>query len=52
MPFFEHDGKRYENPVQFALDMIGGKWKMPILWRLNQNVYRPSKLMRDIPNIN
>lgn len=52
MPQFELDGKVFENPVQFALDKIGGKWKMPILWRLDKKVYRTGELMRDIPNIN
>jgi DNA-binding HxlR family transcriptional regulator len=52
MPQFEIDGKKYENPVQLALDKIGGKWKMPILWRLNKKIYRTGELRRDIPNIN
>lgn len=34
MPRFELGGKKYNNPVQLALDVVGGKWKMPILWRI------------------
>ncbi|AFH50904.1 Hypothetical protein IALB_3201 [Ignavibacterium album JCM 16511] len=31
MPRFEFRGKYYNNPVELSLDIIGGKWKMPIL---------------------
>ena len=34
MPDFLYHGRLYHNPVELALDQIGGKWKMPILWRL------------------
>lgn len=34
MPRFELDGRKYNNPVQLALEAVGGKWKMPILWRV------------------
>jgi len=33
MPEFESRGRRYQNPVELALEFFGGKWKMPILWR-------------------
>lgn len=51
MPEFTYKGKTFNNPVEFALHKIGGKWKMPILWRLDKKVYRTGELMRDIPNI-
>lgn len=51
MPDFLYNGKRYYNPVEFAMDRIGGTWKMPILWRLNQKVFRFSELKKDIPHI-
>lgn len=51
MPEFEYKGKTFNNPVEFALHKIGGKWKMPILWRLDKKVYRTGELMRDIPKI-
>lgn len=51
MPEFEHHGKVFNNPVEFALHKVGGKWKMPILWRLEKRVFRTGELMRDIPNI-
>ncbi len=51
MPEFEYKGKTFNNPVEFALHKIGGKWKMPILWRLDKRTFRTGELMRDIPNI-
>lgn len=48
MPAFEHQGKTYNNPVQLALDLIGGKWKMPILWRLRNKTLRYSELRRSL----
>ena len=46
-----YNNKLYYNPVEFAMDRIGGTWKMPILWRLKDKVMRYSQLKRDIPHI-
>mgnify|MGYP001797988103 CR=1 FL=1 len=51
MPEFMYKNKLYYNPVEFAMDRIGGTWKMPILWRLKDRVMRYSELKRDIPHI-
>ena len=51
MPDFLFDRKLYYNPVEFALDRIGGAWKMPILWRLKDRVMRYNELKKDIPHI-
>lgn len=51
MPDFLYDGKVYYNPVEFAMDRLGNTWKMPILWRLKDKVYRYSELKRAIPHI-
>lgn len=51
MPDFIYNSKRYYNPVEFAMDRIGGTWKMPILWRLKDRVMRYSELKNDIPHI-
>lgn len=51
MPDFVYNGKVYYNPVEFAMDQLGGTWKMPILWRLKDRVYRYSELKRAIPHI-
>lgn len=51
MPVFEFRGKRYNNPVELALDVIGGKWKMPILWRLKDRVLRYGELKKSLGTI-
>ena len=51
MPDFLYKGKLYYNPVEFAMDHIGGTWKMPILWRLNKQVMRYSELKKYLPHI-
>lgn len=51
MPDFIYGGKVYYNPVEFAIDRIGGTWKMPILWRLKDKIYRYGELKKAIPHI-
>ena len=51
MPSFLYNNKLYYNPVEFAMDRIGGTWKMPILWRLKDKVMRFSELKRSISHI-
>jgi DNA-binding HxlR family transcriptional regulator len=51
MPEFLYNQKLYYNPVEFALDRIGGTWKMPILWRLKDRVLRYGELRKNIPHI-
>lgn len=51
MPDFIYDNKIYYNPVEFALRFIGGTYKMPILWRLNQQMMRYSELKKTLPHI-
>lgn len=51
MPDFIYDRKIYYNPVEFALAFIGGTWKMPILWRLNQKTMRYGELKKTLPHI-
>jgi DNA-binding HxlR family transcriptional regulator len=51
MPEFIYKKKLYYNPVEFAMDRIGGTWKMPILWRLKDKVMRYGELKKDIPRI-
>ena len=50
MPDFLYNGKVYYNPVQLVMEQIGGSWKMPILWRLQDKTMRYSELRR-IPHI-
>ncbi|CAN5588024.1 helix-turn-helix domain-containing protein [soil metagenome] len=51
MPDFIYDHKVYYNPVEFALRFVGGTWKMPILWRLNNKTLRYGELKKIIPHI-
>lgn len=51
MPDFLYNGKAYYNPVEFAMDRLGGTWKMPILWRLKDRVHRYSELKKSIAHI-
>lgn len=48
MPGFSFRGKSYNNPVELALDVVGGKWKMPILWRLHEKKWRYGELKRSL----
>ncbi len=51
MPDFIFNNKVYYNPVEFAMDRIGGTWKMPILWRLKDRVMRYGEIKKDIAHI-
>ena len=39
-------------PVELIIDMISGKWKTIILWRLRLGTQRYTELYRDIKGIN
>jgi DNA-binding HxlR family transcriptional regulator len=51
MPEFLYNKKLYYNPVEFAMDRIGGTWKMPILWRLREHTLRYGELKKSMPRI-
>jgi len=52
MPRFTLAGKTYNNPIELALDKIGGRWKMPILWRLSKKTpWRYGELKRNLEGI-
>lgn len=51
MPEFIFEGQVFQSPVELALHAIGGKWKMPILWRLNQREWRYNALHRDLKRV-
>jgi len=43
--------KAYNCPVEATVDVIGGKWKAPILWHLRSGTKRFSELKKLVPNI-
>ncbi|MNC31895.1 putative HTH-type transcriptional regulator YtcD [compost metagenome] len=43
--------KRYNIPVEAALEVIGGKWKVVILCHLILGTSRPNALNKQMPNI-
>ncbi len=51
MPEFPFEGHVFQSPVELALHVIGGKWKMPILWRLTQRSWRYNELHRDLKRV-
>ena len=51
MPEFLKNNKRYYTPVEYVFSKIGGTYKMPILWRLKDRVWRYSELKKSIGHI-
>jgi DNA-binding HxlR family transcriptional regulator len=51
MPPLTAEKKRFHCPVEVTLDVIGGKWKVVILFWLKDNVLRFAELRRKIPGI-
>jgi len=43
--------KFYECGLEAALDVIGGKWKVLIIWNLKQGATRFGELKREVPGI-
>lgn len=38
-------------PVETALEMLSGKWKARLLWKLHNGTHRYSELKRELPGI-
>ena len=45
------ENKVYDCPVEAALDVLGGKWGLPIIARLARGTQRYSELKRSLPSI-
>ena len=43
--------KKHDCPAEITLKVIGGKWKLVILWHLRDSMKRFSELKRNIPGI-
>lgn len=51
MPEFIFKEKKFNNPVELSLEIIGGKWKIPIIWRLKEESKRYGELRRSLPKV-
>ena len=51
MPEFSFKGKRFNNPIELSLSIIGGKWKMLIIWRLKDGSKRYGELRRSLSKV-
>ena len=51
MAEFNFKGKKYDNPVELSLEIIGGKWKIPIIWRLKDSPKRYGEVKRSLPKV-
>jgi DNA-binding HxlR family transcriptional regulator len=45
------NGKIYPCTVSLAMDLIGGKWKMVILYHLKENPKRYSELLKEMQTV-
>ena len=43
--------KKYNCPLEMTIDIIGGKWKVLLLWHLNDGIHRFNELQRIFPDI-
>jgi DNA-binding HxlR family transcriptional regulator len=51
MPELTLKGKKFNNTIELSLDIIGGKWKMPIIWRLKEGTLRYGEIRKSLPKI-
>ncbi len=47
----EYKDKEYHCPLEMTIDIIGGKWKVLLLWHLSDGDHRYNELQRLFPNI-
>ncbi|WP_313385433.1 helix-turn-helix domain-containing protein [Chishuiella sp.] len=38
-------------PLEFAVNAISGKWKIPIIWQINEGKKRPSEFLKGIGKV-
>jgi DNA-binding HxlR family transcriptional regulator len=38
-------------PLEFAVNSVSGKWKIPIVWQINEGKKRPSEFLRGIESV-
>jgi len=47
----DKNDEKNKNPVSLSLEIIGGKWKMPIVWSLSKKSMRYGELKKVFPKI-
>lgn len=46
-----YNNKTYECPLEMTIDLIGGKWKVLLLWHLSNGVIRFNEFNRIFPDV-
>lgn len=46
-----YNNKTFKCPMEMTMDLIGGKWKVLILWHLSSGVLRFNELKRRFPEV-
>ena len=46
-----YNNKNYECPLEMTIDLIGGKWKVLLLWHLSGGVVRFNEFNRIFPGV-
>lgn len=47
----EHNNKKYKCPLEMTVDLIGGKWKVLILWHLAESTLRFNEIRKIFPDV-
>ena len=51
MEEFQFKGKKFNNPVELSMSILGGKWKMPIILKLKDDPKRYGEIKKALPGI-
>jgi DNA-binding HxlR family transcriptional regulator len=51
MPEIKFKDKKFNNSVELSLDIIGGKWKILIVWELKDGPKRYGELRKLLPKV-
>jgi DNA-binding HxlR family transcriptional regulator len=51
MPEIKFNDKKFNNSVELSLDIIGGKWKILIVWELKDGPKRYGELRKLLPKV-
>lgn len=46
-----YNNKTYECPLEMTIDLIGGKWKVLLIWHLSNGAIRFNEFNRIFPNV-